>query len=135
MPGGSCHCGAVRFALDGPAPERCRLCTCDYCRKAGPRWWSDPACELRIDDAEQRLVAYRFGSKTADFLFCGRCGVLLAARCTIEGHGYAVLNLNNVEGLDAAALPSTPFSFEGEDVAARLSRRRRNWSPATITAA
>lgn len=125
---GACHCGAVRFQCQGPLPQSCRLCQCSYCRKAGARWWSDPAATLVLQGAP---AAYRFGTRTADFLFCPRCGVLVAAYCEIDGRGYAVLNVANVEGLDAAALPWKAFSFDGEDEGARLARRRRNWMSCT----
>jgi len=40
---------------------------------------------------------------------------------------YAVVNVNALEGLDAAQLRPAAVSFEGEDVESRLARRRRNW--------
>jgi hypothetical protein len=38
-----------------------------------------------------------------------------------------VVNVNALEGVDPASLQRTPTSFDGEDVEARLARRRRNW--------
>lgn len=87
---------------------------------------------LAIDDPLGCLAAYRFGSKTADFLFCTRCGVLLAAYCLMDGQGHAVINLNTASGLDPATLAETTCHFEGEDLATRLARRRRNWTPAVV---
>jgi len=45
----------------------------------------------------------------------------------IEGRRYAVVSVNALEGVDPASLRRSPASFDGEDVAARLARRARNW--------
>jgi hypothetical protein len=40
---------------------------------------------------------------------------------------YAVVNVNCFVDVDPARLDRAPASFEGEDVDARLARRKRNW--------
>lgn len=132
---GSCHCRAIRFKAEtavAAAALKVRRCSCSYCQKAGARWWSDPEGALTLSATDPGFGTYRFGSKTADFLFCPHCGVLMAAYCEIGGTGYAVVNLNAVTGLDAAALPAASFTFESEDTASRLARRQRNWTPAEL---
>jgi len=78
------------------------------------------------------LNAYRFGTKTADFMRCGRCGGLIAALCTISDRLLSVLNAALFDGLrdrDAAVA-----DFDSEGLEARLERRARSWTPTFVEA-
>ena len=70
---------------------------------------------------------YRFGTATADFLVCTRCGVPPLVTCEIEGRLHAVVNVNTFEGIDPASIKRAPATFGGEEVGSRLARRQRNW--------
>lgn len=74
---------------------------------------------------------YRFGTRTTDFLICGRCGVYVGAVAEVEGQRFATLSLNAFDDprLDLAA---EPVCYEGEDAAAKAARRRRSWTPARL---
>jgi hypothetical protein len=45
----------------------------------------------------------------------------------IDGILHAVVNVNTLEGVDAAILDRSPTSFDAESPQTRLSRRKRNW--------
>lgn len=80
--------------------------------------------------ADRSLVStYAFGTKTADFHICSRCGVAPVVTSNIDGRVYAVVSVNAFEGVDPALLVRAPASFDGEGVDDRLSRRKRNWIP------
>ncbi|KGQ20427.1 Inner membrane protein [Lysobacter dokdonensis DS-58] len=128
---GACHCGNLRIALDWPADAAripARACGCTFCRKHGAVWTSHPAAALavRIEDPA-RVARYAFGTRTADFLVCAGCGVVVAATCDIDGRTYAVVNINTFEGVDAARFDRSDSDVEGETVDARLARRRSRW--------
>jgi hypothetical protein len=128
---GKCHCGNIAFALrwePDPAEIRARACGCSFCCKHGGVWTSNPAGQLRISiaDAEQ-LGRYAFGTRTAEFLVCGRCGVVPVVTSRIEGRLYAVVNVNAFENVDTAIIRRSPADFEGEGQGDRLARRQRNW--------
>jgi hypothetical protein len=74
---------------------------------------------------------YRFGTGTAEFLICPRCGSCIAAVDRADGPPIAVLNLNAFDDprLD---VPATATDFEGEASSQRSARRRRVWTPATL---
>lgn len=128
---GKCHCGNISFALTwqpDPPVIPARACSCSFCVKHGGVWTSNPAGALVIRIADESKVArYGFGTRTADFLVCVRCGVVPVVTSLIEGRLYAVVNVNTFEGVDAALLQRTPASFEGEGEGPRLERRARNW--------
>lgn len=130
---GSCHCGNIRFQLAwSPEPERipARACDCSFCTRHGGVWTSCPTGALRVRVRDPALVhAYEFGTRTACFHVCQQCGVVPVVTCELDGRLHAVVNVNAFEDVDPALLARAPASFEGEDAATRLARRRRNWIP------
>jgi hypothetical protein len=70
---------------------------------------------------------YRFGTKTAEFLFCCSCGVTLAALCATGDGIKAVLNINTLDESDTLDFERVDSNFEGETVSARIDRRTANW--------
>ena len=128
---GRCHCGNIRFSLrwePEPAQIPARACTCSFCTKHGGVWTSCPTGSLKVTVAEPSLVSkYAFGTKTADFHVCSRCGVVPVVTSRIGGRIYAVVSVNAFEGVDAALLSRASASFDGEGLDNRLSRRQRNW--------
>jgi hypothetical protein len=130
---GKCHCGNIAFSLEWPgeSPEiPARACGCSFCVKHGGVWTSNPASSLvaTIDDAA--LVSkYAFGTRTATFHVCSRCGTVPFVTSEIDNHLYAVVNVNAFENVDQSCLRQSAAHFEGEDVESRLGRRRRNWIP------
>lgn len=128
---GHCHCGNIGFQLLWePEPDEipARACGCSFCQKHGGVWTSCPGGELTIAiKDEAKVTRYAFGTKTALFHVCARCGVVPLVTSPIDGTTYAVVNVNAFEGMAASLLRPTPASFDGEDEETRLARRRRNW--------
>jgi len=135
---GACHCGNIAFELDWPGDEiAARACDCSFCMKHGGVWTSNPKAALRLTIAEPSAVSrYSFGTRTADFHVCGRCGIVPVVTSRIDGRDYAVVSVNAFDGVDPSRLSRAPVSFDGEDEAGRLARRKRNWiSDVRITTA
>jgi len=99
---GSCHCGNVRVDLEitrEPGTYQPRACDCDFCRKHGAAWVSDPqgSLAIRIRD-EGNTGFYRQGSGLAECLLCSSCGVLVAVIYREDGRLYGAINAKAVEG-------------------------------------
>lgn len=128
---GRCHCGNMGFVYTlepDPAEIAARACTCSFCVKHGGVWTSSPTGSLRVRIREpQRVSRYAFGTRTALFHVCSTCGVVPVVTSTIEGHDYAVVNVNAFEDVPSSMLRRTPASFDGEGEGERLARRARNW--------
>lgn len=128
---GSCHCGAITFQLAtalAPTALPVRICGCTFCLKHRPRYTSDPAghVEIRIGAEVSR---YRFGLRLADFLICKTCGVFVAA----HEPDRAVINIETLaRASELTAEPIHLTIYDTEDAAARLARRAKNWTPATL---
>lgn len=128
---GKCHCGNIIFELEweGDSPEiPARACGCSFCVKHGGVWTSNPGASLTVTVRDAALVSkYVFGTRTATFHVCSRCGTVPLVTSEIANHLYAVVNVNAFENVDQSSLRRAAASFEGEDVESRLARRRRNW--------
>ena len=130
---GSCHCGNISFALNwAPEPSEipARACTCSFCTKHGGVWTSCPTGSLKVTVRDSSLVSkYAFGTRTAEFHTCARCGIVPVVTSRIDDHLYAVVSVNAFEGIDLLPLRREPASFDGEGTESRLARRKRNWIP------
>jgi Glutathione-dependent formaldehyde-activating enzyme. len=94
-----------------------RACDCDFCRKHGAAYVSDPKGKLTISVSEPGLLGkYHQGSGTADFLFCRQCGVLVGVAFRQEQNMYATINARIIEnaifGDTCSASPKTLSTAE-----------------------
>ena len=128
---GKCHCGNIAFALTwepDPVEIPARACTCSFCVKHGGVWTSHPGGVLRVKVRDSKLVSrYAFGTETAEFQVCARCGVVPLVTSRIDDNLYAVVSVKAFEGVDPALLRAVSSNVEGEEREARLARRQRNW--------
>lgn len=134
---GSCHCGNIKFTFARPDfdPDSddtlpVRVCTCSFCVKHGGVYTSHPEGTLTVEIGDESLVQhYEFGTRTAQFHICQRCGVFPLVTSEIEGKTYAVVNVNTFDNVNRSRLIPAEADFEGEDVGDRLGRRKRTWIP------
>jgi hypothetical protein len=129
---GACHCGAVRAEYETDAPVRLRQDGCSFCASRGVKSASDPDGRLRIA-SDARLIRYRFGHRTADFLICPACGAYVA---TLMDSARGPIGVINVVGLAIPELKDEPAalaSLEGETPDERIARRLSRWTPMTLT--
>jgi hypothetical protein len=129
---GSCHCRNITFVLNWePAPTEIpvRACTCSFCTKHGGVWTSCPTGSLKVSVKEPLQVSkYSFGTKTADFHICSRCGIAPVVTSRIDDRLYAVVSVNAFEGVDPSLCArASAATFDGESEEVRLARRKRNW--------
>ncbi len=135
---GKCHCGNITYVLHWPGEGTkipVRACGCTFCIKHGGAYASHRDAELAAVVHDEALVSqYRFGTGTAEFYVCSRCGVVPFVTSMIEDNLYAVVNVNSFEGIDPSCFSRAVTDFDGETRESRLDRRKRNWIPSvTIT--
>ena len=130
---GGCHCGNVRYvflATSGLDVLGLRACMCSFCRAHGARNTSDPQGAMRIEVRKpEKLVRYRFGLRTADFLVCADCGVYIGALLPDGGRGWFTVNVNTFHEPPPLDFPIQPIIYDKEDTEGRVDRRRTKWTP------
>lgn len=128
---GSCHCGNIAYELawePDPLEIPARACGCTFCVKHGGVWTSHPKGVLEVKVARPEDVSeYAFGTKTAVFHVCTKCGVVPVVTSEIDDRLYAVVSVNAFNNVDPSLIRRSPASFDGEGVDSRLERRKRNW--------
>jgi hypothetical protein len=126
---GKCHCGNIAFVLDWPGvPSAARVCACTFCTKHGGVWTSHPDAKLSVTFQDNAAVSrYSFGTATATFHVCIRCGAVPVVTSEIANRLYAVVNVNTFENFDLAQLRRQAADFDGEESQSRLGRRQKNW--------
>lgn len=133
---GGCHCGNIHARLQLSKPPQdspLRACACTFCRAHNTRTVSDAAGQFELWADDWSLVElYRFGSRTADYFICRRCGVYVAAVCDTPAGMRAVVNVTCLSDRAAFTAIPTISDYEGETIEARLSRRAVNWMPAIV---
>ena len=133
---GGCHCGNLRVSLrlsQPPAETRLRACGCSFCRAHNTRTTSDPNGSADIHAADCSLTKRsRFGTCTAEFLICKRCGVYIGAIGETASGTRGVINTNCLDDRAAFTQQPNPVDHDGEAIGDRLARRAANWTPVTL---
>lgn len=109
---GSCHCGDVRFEVDGPL-EGVLDCNCSICTKKGFLHWIVPPQRFRLLTSPSTfcpsggpcgaLTTWTFGTGVAKHTFCTRCG--MHAFYTPRSHpDHVDVNVRCLDDVDVNAL-------------------------------
>jgi hypothetical protein len=121
---GRCHCGNIRVTVDltdAPAAYAPRACDCEFCRKHGAAWVSDPQGSLLIQIRNEGDTGrYAQGAGIAEMLLCRNCGVLVGALWR-ERRLYGVVN---VSVLDERAAFADPQQVSPRTLSADAKRSR-----------
>jgi hypothetical protein len=124
---GGCHCGniTVRVELErAPEGYAPRACDCEFCRKHGAAWVSDPRGSLSIHIRDERDASrYAQGDRLAEMLVCRNCGVLVSALWRHE-RLYGVVNASVLDVAFAAVQPVSPRTLSAQ---AKMSRWQSIW--------
>jgi hypothetical protein len=113
---GGCHCGAVRFEAQVAREVEALACNCSICAMTGFLHLIVPHGDFRLLGARDALTSYRFGTGTADHLFCSVCGVKSFYQPRSHPKAWSV-NVNALD--DRTALAIAVCAFDG-----------RNWEAA-----
>lgn len=129
---GRCHCGNISFVLQWrpePVLIPARACSCSFCLKHAGLWTTCPAGSLRVEVRDASWHAtYAFGTRTAEFHLCTRCGIVPVVTSRIDARLHAVVSVRALEDVDPSLIqPAGSASFDDEAEAERLARRQKNW--------
>ena len=107
---GSCHCGRIKFEIDGTI-EGAATCNCSICERKGAVMWFVPREQLKLLTPDANAAAYTFNKHRIRHRFCPTCGMHpYGEGVGPDGKASAAINLRCIEGIDLAAIPTRQFN-------------------------
>ncbi len=104
---GGCHCGAVRFEVEGEIADVV-VCNCSICSKTAYLHWHVEPEQFRLLTTEAVIRNYQFGTMTAKNYFCERCGIS-PFRHSCSDPDLVDINLRCLDGVDIESIPTAAF--------------------------
>lgn len=73
---GGCHCKKVRWKVQAPSTLVAWRCDCSNCSMRGNTHFIVPSQSFELlEDSNEFLTTYTFGTRTAQHKFCKVCGI------------------------------------------------------------
>jgi hypothetical protein len=123
---GGCHCGRIRFEVEGTL-ERVTRCNCSICARTGYLHWTVEPERVRLLTKPGDWATYRFGTRTSENRFCATCGVS-PFRVPRSDPDKVTVNARCLEGVDVDALELVAFDGREWEAAMR-AERGPDWRP------
>lgn len=110
MQSGSCHCGAVRFAVQGEINEVYE-CNCSHCLRKGFLLWFVPRAALTVSSGTEQLTTYTFHTHVIQHQFCSICGCQpFGQGLGPDGSEMAAINARCLDGVDLQTVKRVPVN-------------------------
>lgn len=106
---GSCHCGRIRFEVEGELAGA-MSCNCSICQRKGTLMWFVPRDQLHLLTPDENAATYTFNKHVIKHRFCPTCGIHPYGEGTDpKGNRMAAINIRCLEGIDLDAVPVKQF--------------------------
>jgi hypothetical protein len=119
---GSCHCGGVRFQIDGKVDE-VTTCDCSLCEMRGALMAKVPETALVVA-GDELLTLYQWNTQRARHYFCSRCGIYVFHRKRAAPDHFGV-NARCLHDFDLASVPVR--ATEGANMTVEDPAPRDRW--------
>lgn len=105
---GSCHCGQIKFEVEGTFDSVVE-CNCSHCSRKGYLLWFLPRSHLKLAVPEENLATYTFNKHVIQHHFCPTCGCAPFGFGTApDGTATAAVNIRCLEDVDLTAVQRQP---------------------------
>jgi len=104
---GGCHCGAVRFRVQGDL-DAISECNCSVCTMKGILHMVVPRSQFELVSGEDAISTYTFGTGVAKHTFCRHCGIHSFYTPRSAPDGVSV-NVRCLDGVDYHVVKPRPF--------------------------
>ncbi|MDO6387020.1 MULTISPECIES: GFA family protein [unclassified Uliginosibacterium] len=106
---GSCHCGQVKFEVEGELTGA-MACNCSICQRKGALMWFVPRASLHLLTPADALATYTFNKHVIQHRFCKTCGIHpFGEGVGPGGAAMAAINIRCLEGIELDVLPMQHF--------------------------
>lgn len=96
---GSCHCGKIKFEVDGDF-DSVKECNCSHCSRKGYLLWFLPKTKVSVQTEESSLATYTFNTHNIKHHFCTSCGCAPFGFGEYGGMEMAAINVRCLEGIE-----------------------------------
>jgi hypothetical protein len=106
---GSCHCGRIRFEVEGEGDSGL-ACNCSMCSRKGSLLWFVPREKMKLLTPEDAAATYLFHEHVIRHRFCTNCGIHPYGEAAGPGGvQMAAINLRTLEDFDLESVPVKHF--------------------------
>ena len=106
---GSCHCGEIRYEVDGEV-KNAMACNCSICSRKGALMWFVPRSSLKLLTPRSVLSTYTFNKHVIKHHFCAKCGIHpFGEGVDPKGNEMAAINIRTLEDIDLSKIPVSHF--------------------------
>lgn len=106
---GSCHCGKIRFQVEGEITGA-MASNCSICSRKGSLVWFVPRAQFKLLTPDADLGTYTFNKHVIEHRFCRTCGIHPYAEGTDpKGDRITAINIRCLEGIDLERVPVQHF--------------------------
>jgi hypothetical protein len=111
---GSCHCGQIKFEVNGDL-SGAMACNCSMCQRKGTLMWFVPRSDLRLLSSQEKMSTYTFNKHIIKHHFCPTCGIHpFGEALDPKGNAMAAVNIRCLEAIDVEAIPVQ--NYDGRSV-------------------
>jgi hypothetical protein len=100
---GSCHCGRIRFEVQGEF-DTAMECNCSHCSRKGYLLWFVPRPDFTLETPADALGTYTFNKHAIKHHFCPNCGCAPFGFGESKGAAMAAINVRCLEGVELASV-------------------------------
>lgn len=104
---GSCHCGRIRFEVQGEFDSVVE-CNCSHCSRKGYLLWFVGRSDLQLQTPPEAMSTYTFNKHVIQHHFCPTCGCAPFGFGENQGKKVAAVNIRCLEDVDLTAVKRTP---------------------------
>ena len=105
---GSCHCGGVKFSVEGELTGA-MACNCSMCQRKGSLLWFVPRTAVTLATPLEALSAYTFNKHVIQHYFCPTCGCAPFGMAVNQGTEMAAINVRCLEDVEVAKVKRNPY--------------------------
>lgn len=99
---GSCHCGAIHFAIDTEITDL-YTCDCSLCSRKNALMTTVHERDFTLISGEDKLTLYQWNARIARHYFCGVCGIYPFHRKRSMPDHYGI-NVRCLENFDPSSV-------------------------------
>jgi hypothetical protein len=100
---GSCHCGQLRFEVQGQLDTAVE-CNCSHCSRKGYLLWFVPRTDFTLESPTDALGTYTFNKHAIRHHFCQKCGCAPFGFGASKGAEMAAINIRCLEGVELTSV-------------------------------